>query len=369
MIETSERGYQLHPLVRSFFGNNLSQDQLKLWHRIAAKFYLKEFNHVKQSSNQIVPDYLGEAVHHSLAAGDRQKVKDFAFYAQELRPVALEHYRSGDYKVAMKDYHVLVELDNNDVDAHLHLSLIFARMNRWGDAEFHFGKAMQLKPKAPWILQPYGAAKLRANKTAEGEALLLEAEKINPNHSPTLAELGRLRDVQRDSEAAEAYYRRAIEADPNNSYALYHLARFLFREGDATEAYDVARAALATNPTNAGNKALVQELRARIAENAKAAKKPTQTLVQIRCTRKTAPSDAPERIESVGGVNSDGKRWKTGASEAISLIEKGKYAFFIEKLGRRVDVVIARTGSGQKFLRSSDDTEHPHDLLSLPDCP
>lgn len=101
LIEASERGYQLHPLVRSFFGNDLSSDQLNQWHKIAAKFYLQEFNRVKQTSNQIVPEYLGEAVHHSLAAGDRQKVKDFAFYAQELRPVALEHYRSGDQRVKL----------------------------------------------------------------------------------------------------------------------------------------------------------------------------------------------------------------------------------------------------------------------------
>lgn len=269
----------------------------------------------------------------------------------------------------MKDYQVLVELDKNDADAHLHLALIFARMNRWSDAEFHFGKAMQLKPKAPWILQPFGAAKLRAKKIAEGEALLLESEEINPNHSPTLAELARLREIQHESAAAEEYYRRAIEADPNNSYALYHFARFLFHEGETTQAYEIARAALAANPTNAGNKALIQELKAKIGDDAAAAKKPKQILVQIRCSAKSAGKDGHRGVVSIGGVNSDGKRWKTAAPEAIALMEMGKYAFFIEKSGRRVDVVIAKAASGQKFLRSSDDTKHPEDLLALPDCP
>lgn len=370
LIESSDRGYQLHPLVRSFFSNDLPLEQLKLWHKIAGKFYLHEFNRLKESSGQIVPEYLGEAVHHYLAAGERQRVKDFAFYAQELRPVALEHYRNGEQKVAMKDYEVLLELDQNDVDAHFHLSLIFARMERWPDAEFHFGKALHLKPKAPWILQAYGAAKLRAKKTAEGEALLLEAEKINPNHSPTLAELGRLRETQGNSEEAESYYRRAVQADPNNSYAFYHLARLLFHEGDIPEAYEMARAALATNPTNGANKALVQELKARIAEAATPApKRPTRTLVQIRCSEKATQTDAHERIGAVGGVNSDGKRWKITMSQAISQIENGKYAFFIEKsAGNRIDVVIATTVAGQKYLKSAADKEQPDDLLSLPNC-
>jgi len=369
LIESSHRGYQLHPLVRSFFGNNLPAEQLKSWHKVAARFYLQEFNRLKQTSNQIVPEYLGEAVHHYLAAGDRQRVKDFAFYAQELRPVALDHYRNGDQKVAMKDYQVLLDLDSNDVDAHFHLSLIFARLDRWADAEFHFGKALQLKPKAPWILQAYGAAKLRARKTAEGEALLLEAEKLNPNHSPTLAELGRLRETQRDFAQAEAYYRRAIQADPNNSYALYHLARLLFHEGSIHEAYETARAALTSNPTNPANKAFMQELKAKIAEDAKAAGRPIRTLVQIRCAEKTPQPSAHERIASIGGINSDGKRWKITTRDAISQIENGKYSFFLKKPTGPVDVVVARAATGEKYLKSATDKEQPEDLLSLPTCP
>lgn len=261
LIEASDRGYQLHPLIRSFFRNSLSLEQAKELHRITGKFYLHEFERIKMTSKQIIPEYLGEAVHHFLAAGDRHKVRDFAFYGQELKPVALEHYRTGDFRTAQRDYKVLLELDKNNVDAHFHLALIFARQGRWGDAEFHFGQAISLRPKAHWILQGYGAAKLRAGKLAEGEALLLEAEAINPNHSPTLLEIGYLREKQGDSVLAEDYYRRAIETDPNNSFAYYRFARFLYHEGDIHQAYEMAKAALTTNPLNARNKALLQELK------------------------------------------------------------------------------------------------------------
>jgi len=264
LIEASERGYQLHPLIRSFFGNALSLEQAKEFHRIAGKFYFDEFERFKKTTKQIVPEYLGEAVHHFLAAGDRNKVKDFAFYGQELKPVALEHYRRGDFKTAQRDYSVLVELDGNDVDAHFHLALIFARQKRWDYAELHFGKAMALRPKAYWILQGYGSAKLRAGRLAEGESLLMRAEEINPNHSPTLVEIGYLRQKQGDSVAAEDYYRRAIEADSNNSFAYYRLAKLLYQEGDIQQAYEMANLALASNPLNDRNKELVQELKRRV---------------------------------------------------------------------------------------------------------
>jgi Tfp pilus assembly protein PilF len=265
LIEVSDKGYQLHPLIRSYFSNRLSSEQANEFHKIAGKFYLEEFDRVKKSTKQVVPEYLGEAVHHYLAAGDRSRVKEFAFYRQELRPVALEHYRRGDLRTALRDYKILLEIDRNDLDAHFHLTLIFSRLGRWDDAELHFGQATAINPKAYWILEAFGASKLRAGKLAEGEALLLDAEEINPRHSPTLVELGYLREKQGHSVEAEDYYRRAIEADPNNSYAYYRLSRFLYHEGDIKEAFAMANAALASNPLNNRNKALVQELKAKAA--------------------------------------------------------------------------------------------------------
>jgi Tfp pilus assembly protein PilF len=370
LIESSERGYQLHPLVRSFFGNSTTLAQTKEWHKTAGKFYLQEFERLKSSSKQIVPEYLGEAVHHFLAAGERQKVQDFAFYSQELRPVALDHFRSGEQKVAMKDYQVLLELDKNDTDAHFHLSLIFANLKRWSEAELHFGKAISLRPKAPWILQGFGAAMIRGGKVAQGEDLLLQSERANPKHSPTLVELGRLRDRQHKPEEAEQYLLRAIEVDSNNAYAYYCLARLLYREGDIQEAYKMATAALLCNPVNPRNKSLVQELKSKIADVAGTAKSSKITAVQIKCVERTKETSAHNCIQSIGGVNSDGKKWNTSISKAISYIEEGKFTFFIKTPdGRPVDIVVAQDILGHKYLRTRNDTEQPIGLLNMPFCP
>lgn len=364
LIESSERGYQLHPLVRSFFSHGILQESLRAWHKIAAKFYLQEFERLKTASKQIVPEYLGEAVHHFLAAGDRQRVKAFAFYAQELRPVALDHYRAGDLKVAMKDYQVLLEIDPNDLDAHFHLSLIFAREERWGDAEFHFGKAISLRPRAPWILQAFGAAKIRAGKIADGEELLLQAERAAPNHSPTLVELGRLRESQGDKVAAETYFRKAIQSDPDNAFAYYQLSRLLYKDGDAEQALEMAKAALVCNPMNERNKALVSELRKKIADATPApAPRQVRISVQVRCVETNTQAGA---ITAIGGINSDGKHWRLTVSDAITHIEKKKYVFYVQAPdGETLDLLIARSKSGDKHLTTSLGDAA---LLSLPHC-
>ncbi len=236
LIESSDKGYQLHPLVRAFYYDALPLTTMMEFHKIAARFYHELFEKTKKTTKQIVPEYLGEAVHHSLAAGDRHKVQELAFYRQELRPVAQLHYRGANYELALKEYKVLVEMDDRDIDAHFHLALIYARKGRWPDAELHFGKANEIRPNSPWVLQGFAAAKLRANKLAEAEDLLLKAEAINPNHPATLVDLGRLRERQGNLPAAEDYYARAMDNDPENSFACYLMSRLLYRQGDTSEA-------------------------------------------------------------------------------------------------------------------------------------
>ena len=266
LIESSEGGYQLHPLVRDFFYHKLPAKDAIAYHKIAAKFFHELISKAKVAGKPLVPEYLGEAVHHYLATGDWHAVHTLTFYKEELKPVALSHYQKKEYTLALKAYSVLVELDKNDVEAHFHLALIQARNDDWEDAELHFGKARALRPRAPWILQGYASAKLRANKLAEAEELLREAEEINPNHSATLVDVGRLREKQGDLAGAEEYFRRAIAADPDNSFGYYMLSRLLYRQGEIAEAYDLAMAAVATNPLDEHNKELLRELKQKMGE-------------------------------------------------------------------------------------------------------
>jgi len=92
--------------------------------------------------------------------------------------------------------------------------------------------------------------------------------------------------------------------------------------------------------------------------------------IRISCINKTDRPNPHERISHVGGVNPGGARWKLTQAEAIAGIESGKWAFYVEQPpGHRVDVIVAVSPYGHKYLKTTADGEHPNNLLALPECP
>ena len=90
---------------------------------------------------------------------------------------------------------------------------------------------------------------------------------------------------------------------------------------------------------------------------------------EIKCINKSDRQTAHERIKFIGGVNSDGSRWKLSLEDAIAGIEENKWSFYVYKGGAKVDVIISKSASGSKYLKTGNDGEQPNNLLSLPECP
>jgi hypothetical protein len=90
--------------------------------------------------------------------------------------------------------------------------------------------------------------------------------------------------------------------------------------------------------------------------------------VQVMCINKTNHYNPHERIHSIGGIHNS-KRWKMPQEDAITAIEQGRYQFFVNMGGHSVDVIIAVSAYGHKYLKTVADGEHPNNLLSLPECP
>lgn len=93
------------------------------------------------------------------------------------------------------------------------------------------------------------------------------------------------------------------------------------------------------------------------------------TNVQIMCINKLPRLNPHERIESVGGVRTDGERWKLSQPDAIAGVEAGTWKFYVSVGGKSVWVIVATSARGNKYLKTQDDGDQPNNLLSLPECP
>jgi hypothetical protein len=91
--------------------------------------------------------------------------------------------------------------------------------------------------------------------------------------------------------------------------------------------------------------------------------------IQIMCINKTDRFNAHERIRNCGGIN-NGARWKKTQEEIIREIENKVNQYFVKVGGyREVEVIVATSQRGNKYIKTTEDGEQPNNLLSLPECP
>lgn len=88
---------------------------------------------------------------------------------------------------------------------------------------------------------------------------------------------------------------------------------------------------------------------------------------RIDCINKDDRYSPHERIQYIGGANSDGTRWRLSLDEAIQGIEGGRWSFYVQVGGHTVTVLVAER-DGRKYLRTEADGDSPDNLLSLPEC-
>ena len=90
---------------------------------------------------------------------------------------------------------------------------------------------------------------------------------------------------------------------------------------------------------------------------------------QVYCVNKSDRMNPHERILNIGGFNDDRSRWRLSQQEAIQAIESSKWGFYVSRGGKTVNVVVAISPYGNKYIKTIADGIHPDNLLSLPECP
>lgn len=90
---------------------------------------------------------------------------------------------------------------------------------------------------------------------------------------------------------------------------------------------------------------------------------------QIYCINKSDRTNRWESISNIGGINPDGGRWKLIQRQAIKDIEEGTYEFFVRAGSAEINVIVATSSQGNKYLKTEADSTTKDNLLSLPECP
>ncbi len=90
---------------------------------------------------------------------------------------------------------------------------------------------------------------------------------------------------------------------------------------------------------------------------------------QVLCVNKTDRYNPHERITHLGGHNAGGSAWKLTQQQMIDGIESRKWEFYVSRGGSTVDVIVAVSRFGNKYVKTTADGEQPDNLLSLPECP
>lgn len=92
---------------------------------------------------------------------------------------------------------------------------------------------------------------------------------------------------------------------------------------------------------------------------------PLAAAFRITCIEQDSPGAS---ISAVGGKNPDGSTWTVPVGQAVRMLESGRFRFTVEVEGHDTEVVIGRSATGSKYLRTESDTTEVNNLLSLPRC-
>jgi len=88
-----------------------------------------------------------------------------------------------------------------------------------------------------------------------------------------------------------------------------------------------------------------------------------QMLLEVKCINKTDRQNPREKISHIWWSG-----WKYTQEQAIQYIENKTYSFYVTVGWKSVNVVVAKSRFGNKYIKTESDGDMPNNLLSLLEC-
>jgi type IV pilus assembly protein PilF len=145
-----------------------------------------------------------------------------------------KYMQQGKLEIALDNLNKALSYDSDYADAHTVIAVLYERIGDVKQAEEHYRRAAQLKPKGGNELNNYGAFLCKIGRYDESTEYFERAvadpfyntpDVALTNEGTCLLKAGR-------NDAAEAALRKALDRSPNNSEALFQLASALYQKGD-----------------------------------------------------------------------------------------------------------------------------------------
>ncbi len=214
--------------------------------KVAAREHLEDGN--RQLAQQQYPEAILEY---------RRAVQADPRLGEARLQLAHAYASSGDGQNALKEYARASDLLPDDTSAQVKAGNFMLLAGRFEDAQ-GVAKRMLARDANNVEAQILLANSLAGMKDLDGAVAAFEtAVTMDPKRSATYSELGSVRLIGGQKEAAEAAFRKAIEIDEKSANAHLSLANFFWATGNMPEAERGIRRALQIEPNNlVGNRAM-----------------------------------------------------------------------------------------------------------------
>jgi len=128
------------------------------------------------------------------------------------------------YSTKMKQVFVdsdefLLQIDPNDVKAHLRLAVALFAQGKPEEAQKHLRTAMQIDPQNDQPHYYLGVTFRQQHKLAEARIEFESALRLNPDNYKAYGNLGVISAEQGNAELAESHFRSALRINPDDSLA------------------------------------------------------------------------------------------------------------------------------------------------------